>query len=151
VRCREEIQEQLLPLVMDTDVSMEVSGFAALALGLVFCCTCNGDISEGLLSALMVRGEAELSSPAAKQMALALGLLFLGKQEACEATLEVRGGCPCGEWGAATGPCPMRAQQYPGVALHGGCAAGIAGQLAGEGAGREGHAWGEQRAQHGPQ
>lgn len=87
--CREEIQEQLLPLVMDTEVSMEVSGFAALALGLVFCSTCNGDISEGLLSALMMRGEPELTTPAAKQMALALGLLFLGKQEACEATLEV--------------------------------------------------------------
>lgn len=33
-------QELLLPLVTDTDISMEISGFAALALGLVFTSTC---------------------------------------------------------------------------------------------------------------
>ena len=34
------LQELLLPLVTDTDISMEISGFAALALGLVFTSTC---------------------------------------------------------------------------------------------------------------
>jgi hypothetical protein len=38
----------------------------------------------------MLRGEAELSEPWAKQMVLGLGLLFLGKQGAVEATVEVR-------------------------------------------------------------
>ena len=33
-------QELLTPLVTDTDISMEISGFAALALGLVFTSTC---------------------------------------------------------------------------------------------------------------
>ena len=33
-------QELLVPLVTDTDISMEISGFAALALGLVFTSTC---------------------------------------------------------------------------------------------------------------
>ena len=38
----------------------------------------------------MLRGEAELAEPWAKQMVLGLGLLFLGKQGAVEATVEVR-------------------------------------------------------------
>ncbi len=37
----------------------------------------------------MLRGEAELAEPWAKQMVLGLGLLFLGKQGAVEATVEV--------------------------------------------------------------
>ena len=37
----------------------------------------------------MLRGEAELGEPWAKQLALGLGLVFLGKQGAVEATLEV--------------------------------------------------------------
>lgn len=35
------------------------------------------------------RGDAELSGPFAKYLVLGLGLLFLGKQEAVEATVEV--------------------------------------------------------------
>ena len=37
----------------------------------------------------MLRGEAELGDPFAKQLVLGLGLLFLGKQGAVEATVEV--------------------------------------------------------------
>jgi 26S proteasome regulatory subunit N1 len=43
------------------------------------------------MQALMCRGDAELQTPAAKQLCLGLGLLFLGKQEQVEATLEVSG------------------------------------------------------------
>lgn len=38
---------------------------------------------------LMLRGEAELADPFAKQLVLGLGLLFLGNQGAVEATIEV--------------------------------------------------------------
>lgn len=41
--------ELLLPLVMDTDLSMEVSSIAALALALVFQGTANGDAVEAVL------------------------------------------------------------------------------------------------------
>ena len=41
------------------------------------------------LQALMLRGEAELGEPWARQLALGLGLAFLGRQGAIEATLEV--------------------------------------------------------------
>ena len=84
-----ELQELLVPLVTDTDVKIDVAGFAALSLGLVFTSTCNGDAIEAIIQALMMRGELELSSPFAKFLALGLGLLFLGRQEAVEATVEV--------------------------------------------------------------
>lgn len=84
-----EVQELLVPLVTDTDVKIDVAGFAALSLGLVFTSTCNGDAIEAIIQALMMRGELELSSPFAKFLALGLGLLFLGRQEAVEPTVEV--------------------------------------------------------------
>eukprot|EP00879_Flechtneria_rotunda_P023735 GHRR01025127.1.p1 GENE.GHRR01025127.1~~GHRR01025127.1.p1 ORF type:complete len:652 (+),score=250.63 GHRR01025127.1:1606-3561(+) len=86
---REEVQELLVPLVLDSDMSMEVAGLAALALGLVFTSSCKEDVVEAILTALMSRGETELSSPWAKFLVLALGLLFLGKQDTVEATLEI--------------------------------------------------------------
>jgi len=86
---REEVQELLVPLVLDTDVSMEVSGLAALALGLVFTSSCKEEVVEALITALMTRGEAELSTPFAKYLCLALGLLFLGKQDVVEPTVEI--------------------------------------------------------------
>ncbi|KIY99543.1 26S proteasome regulatory subunit N1, partial [Monoraphidium neglectum] len=92
---REEVAELLVPLVIDTDVSMEVSGFAALSLGLVFASSCKEDLVEAILTGLMSRsgdvlgGEAELSGPFAKYLVLGLGLLFLGKQETVEATVEI--------------------------------------------------------------
>lgn len=46
---REEVEELLLPFIADTDVSMELSGFAALALGLVFTSTCKEDIVMSIL------------------------------------------------------------------------------------------------------
>lgn len=42
------------------------------------------------LQAMMLRGEADLQQPVAKLMCLALGLLFLGRQDAVEPTVEVR-------------------------------------------------------------
>jgi len=43
-----------------------------------------------LPQALMTRGEPELTSPGAKFLVLGLGLLFMGRQDAADATLEVR-------------------------------------------------------------
>ncbi len=87
--CGLAAQELLVPLVTDTDVKIDVAGFAALSLGLVFTSTCNGDAIEAIIQALIMRGELELSSPFAKFLALGLGLLFLGRQEAVEPTVEV--------------------------------------------------------------
>ncbi|GLC40481.1 hypothetical protein PLESTB_000708900 [Pleodorina starrii] len=86
---REEVSELLSPLVVDSEAPVEVSAFAALALGLVFNSSAREDVVMSVLQALMSRSDVELSTPYAKLMCLSLGLLFLGKQELAEATVEV--------------------------------------------------------------
>lgn len=86
---REEVQELLTPLIMDSSTSIEIAGFAALSLGLVFISTCHQDIVMAIIQALSERPEIELSTPFAKFMCLALGMLYLGKQDTVEATVEI--------------------------------------------------------------
>lgn len=50
--CREEIEELLIPLVVDPDVSIELAGFAALSLGLVFTSTCHKECVEAISQVL---------------------------------------------------------------------------------------------------
>ncbi|KAI9338537.1 armadillo-type protein [Obelidium mucronatum] len=85
---REEVQDLLLPLVSDTGLTMELSSLAALSLGLVYVGTCHGDIASTILQTLMERDDETLKSPFGRFMGVGLGLLFLGKQDASEATLE---------------------------------------------------------------
>ncbi|KAI8369001.1 armadillo-type protein [Blakeslea trispora] len=85
---RAEISELLLPLVSDTSIAMEVSCLAALALGLVFVGSCDGDITSTILQTMMDRKIAYLKETHSRFMALGLALLYLGKQDASEATLE---------------------------------------------------------------
>lgn len=85
-----EVEEFLVPLVMDLEASIEVAGLAALSLGMVFVGTAQEGCVEAILQALMSRGEADLTQPFARFLSVGLGLLYLGKQEAVEATLEVR-------------------------------------------------------------
>ncbi|ORZ13240.1 armadillo-type protein [Absidia repens] len=85
---REEVAELLLPIVNDTGLSMELSSVAALALGMVFVGTCHGDITSTILQTMMEREDKYLKETWSRFMALGLGLLFLGKQDASDATLE---------------------------------------------------------------
>jgi 26S proteasome regulatory subunit N1 len=85
---REEISELLLPIVSDTTLSMELSSMAALSLGLVFVGSCDGEITSTILQTMMEREEHHLKESWSRFMALGLGLLYLGKQEASDATLE---------------------------------------------------------------
>lgn len=88
-RSKTEVSDLLLPLVLDVDLSMEVAAQAAIAIGLSFVGTAQGDAVESILQALMMRSESDLASPNGRLMCLALGLLFIGRQEEVEATLEV--------------------------------------------------------------
>ncbi|KAJ3410476.1 proteasome regulatory particle base subunit [Chytridiales sp. JEL 0842] len=85
---REELVDLLLPLVSDTGLTMELSAMAALSLGLIFVGTCHGDITSTILQTMMEREDAQLKDTYAKFLGVGLALLFLGKQEASEATLE---------------------------------------------------------------
>eukprot|EP01024_Parvocaulis_polyphysoides_P064007 TRINITY_DN7425_c0_g2_i2.p1 TRINITY_DN7425_c0_g2~~TRINITY_DN7425_c0_g2_i2.p1 ORF type:complete len:808 (-),score=183.10 TRINITY_DN7425_c0_g2_i2:91-2514(-) len=88
-QCKEEVKELLLPVLTEQTQSMEVLSFAALSLALVYVSSCEKDSVEVILQILMTQGEEELGSPFAKMLCVALGLLFLGKQDQVEATLEV--------------------------------------------------------------
>lgn len=76
-------------MITDSDTSIETVSIAALALGFVFVGSASDACVESILQALMMRSEIELSQPFARFLSVALGLLFLGKQDAAEPTLEV--------------------------------------------------------------
>ncbi|KAI8325921.1 26S proteasome regulatory complex, non-ATPase subcomplex, Rpn1 subunit [Martensiomyces pterosporus] len=85
---REDILELLLPIVSDTDVTIDISSIAALSAGLVCIGSSNGEVTSTILQAMMERMDSELNHKYARFMALGLALLFLGSQDASDATLE---------------------------------------------------------------
>jgi len=52
---------------------------AAIACGLVAIGTCNGDVTSTILQTMMERSEAEVKETNSRNLALGLGLTFLGK------------------------------------------------------------------------
>ncbi|ORY54156.1 armadillo-type protein [Leucosporidium creatinivorum] len=85
---REDIREILLPAIGDTSVSMEVASMTALALGFIFVGSCDGEVTMTILQTMMEREEAELNSKWGRFLSLGLALLFLGRQDASDATIE---------------------------------------------------------------
>ena len=86
---REELEELLTPIVANTeDANIVEVSFAALSLGLSFVGTCNDEIASVLVQRLMEASEEELNNTASRFLCLGLGLLFLGKTERADATLE---------------------------------------------------------------
>lgn len=85
---REDLFALLLPLVADESTSMEVASLSALALGFVFVGSGNGDIISTILQTLMERDERALSEKWGRFLALGLALLFVGLQDASDATIE---------------------------------------------------------------
>jgi 26S proteasome regulatory subunit N1 len=80
---------ELLRQSYDEAPSIEVEAQIALALGLIHSGTCNSDLTELFVNSIMERDmKKELGSPYARYLCLALGFLFLGKQEEAEVTLE---------------------------------------------------------------
>lgn len=83
--------ESLAPFVYDSSNTLELSAIAALNLGLIFVGTCNEEVAQAIFQTVMERDAAQLEKPFARYYALALGLLFLGKQDTAEATLLATG------------------------------------------------------------
>ena len=52
---------------------------AAIACGLVSIGTCNGDVTSTILQTMMERSETEVKETNSRNLALGLGLTFLGK------------------------------------------------------------------------
>ena len=61
---------------------------AAIACGLVAIGTCNGDVTSAILQAMIERSEAEIKETHARNLALGLGLIFLGEAPAYNLNLE---------------------------------------------------------------
>jgi 26S proteasome regulatory subunit N1 len=76
------VLEVLTPIVQDSKVGIDVAGFAAMTLGLVYVGSCNEDVVQSIVLSLMEHTETELAEPLAcfLCLGLGLGLLYLGKQ-----------------------------------------------------------------------
>lgn len=88
---RNEFLEFLLPIVGDSSVTLQVSAMAALSLGLIFVGSSNGDITSAIIQTLMERtegDEASLRDQWGRFLALGLALLFVGRQDDADVTLE---------------------------------------------------------------
>ncbi|KAJ2559258.1 proteasome regulatory particle base subunit [Coemansia sp. RSA 1933] len=85
---REAIVDILLPIISDTEITIDLSSIAALSAGLVCIGSGNSDVSTVILQAMMERMDSELNHKYARFMALGLGLLCLGSQGKYDAILE---------------------------------------------------------------
>jgi 26S proteasome regulatory subunit N1 len=75
-------------VISDSTASMEIVGVSALALGLIATGTANGEVTSTLIQTLLERSEAELKETFSKFLALAIGLIYLGKGEQVDVILE---------------------------------------------------------------
>lgn len=75
-----QIRHKLTPILGDTKASLDVIAFTAISLGLVFVGSCNEEVAQAIIFALMDRSESDLGEPLARLLPLGLGLLYLGKQ-----------------------------------------------------------------------
>merc|ERR1711872_404603 len=84
---RQDVIQLLLPVFADAKSNMEVIGVTALATGLIAVGSCNGEVTSTILQTLMEKSGADLKECFAKYLPLGIGLCFLGKQDAAEATI----------------------------------------------------------------
>ncbi|KAH0721485.1 hypothetical protein KY290_006786 [Solanum tuberosum] len=85
----EEISSILIHILEDNKVSLDVIAFTAISLGLVYVGSCHHEIAQEIIYALTDRSEAELGEPLARLLPLALGLVYLGKQDDVEAIADL--------------------------------------------------------------
>merc|ERR1712142_1250457 len=84
---RQDVIQLLLPVFADPKSNMEVVGVTALAAGLISVGSCNGEVTSTILQTLMEKTEADMKDSYAKYLPLGIGLCYLGKQDAAEATI----------------------------------------------------------------
>nr|KJB25594.1 hypothetical protein B456_004G198500 [Gossypium raimondii] len=85
----EQILNSLIAILKHENVPHDVIAFTAISLGLVFVGSSNGEVAQAITDALTGRSVSELGQPLSRLLVLALGLIYLGKQEGMEATSEV--------------------------------------------------------------
>ncbi|KAH9742686.1 26S proteasome non-ATPase regulatory subunit 2 [Citrus sinensis] len=97
----DQIRHKLSTILNDAKSPLDVIAFSAISLGLIYVGSCNEEVAQAIIFALMDRSESELGEPLTRLIPLGLGLLYLGKQvnlnhrcwfafeESVEATAEV--------------------------------------------------------------
>ncbi|CAL5414709.1 unnamed protein product [Camellia sinensis] len=80
----EQIRSKLTPILGDNKVPLDVIAFTAISLALVYVGSCNEEVGQAIIFALMDRSESELGEPLTRLLPLGLGLLYLGKQATAE-------------------------------------------------------------------
>lgn len=75
---REDILFMLLPLISDDEISMEITALAALAVGLIFVGSENGEAAGVILQTLMEREDRALDEKWTRFLGLGLALLYIG-------------------------------------------------------------------------
>jgi 26S proteasome regulatory subunit N1 len=75
-------------VISDSAANMEIVGVSALSLGLIAIGTANGEVTSTLMQTLLERSETELKETFSKFLALAIGLIYLGKGEQVDVILE---------------------------------------------------------------
>merc|ERR1711872_569819 len=91
---RQDVIQLLLPVFADSKSNMEVIGVTALAAGLIAVGSCNGEVTSTILQTLMEKSDADMKDTFAKFLPLGIGLCYLGKQDAAEATIAALGVIP---------------------------------------------------------
>lgn len=97
---RDDVMEIISPALWDSNSSLEVMCQAALSCGLVAVGSCHGELTESLLQAIMEHADKDSNETHLRHLALGLALLYLGKQDAVEATMAALQAVdnPVGEW-----------------------------------------------------
>jgi len=85
---RADLLEAISPIILDSGNSTQLQAIAALAIGLIYVGSCDEDAAQNIIQTLLEKNEDQLNDPFTKLFALGLGLLFLGQQAKCEASLE---------------------------------------------------------------
>ena len=84
---REDVIDLIKPVLTDKKSTPEVVGIAAVSLGMISVGHANASVSEALLAFLMEKTESELANSFMLFLPMALGLNYLGLQEASEAAI----------------------------------------------------------------
>lgn len=75
-----QIRHNLSTILNDAKSPLDVIAFSAISLGLIYVGSCNEEVAQAIIFALMDRSESELGEPLTRLIPLGLGLLYFGKQ-----------------------------------------------------------------------
>lgn len=91
---KDDLREWLQPILIEPSLTLDISAMAALSLGLIFVGSGDGDIAGLILQAITELDEGQLKDKWSQFYSLGLALLYVGRQEDADATLEVLKAAP---------------------------------------------------------